>query len=95
MTRVQLPHEDLVGCLEAEAFSGAVVETMHGELDVFAGNGFEAHFLREELADQAVHVLVGTALPGGVGMGEEELASSVPAMRSCWAHSLPLSVVSV
>ena len=45
-----------MGCFEAEAFSGAVVETVHGELDVCAGDGLEAHLLREELADEPVHV---------------------------------------
>lgn len=35
---------------EAETFSGTVVETIHGELDVFSGDGFEPHLLREELA---------------------------------------------
>jgi hypothetical protein len=41
---------------------------VHGEFDVFRGDFPEGHFLREELPDQAIHVLVGAALPRGVGM---------------------------
>jgi len=54
--------------LEAEAISGSVVQLVHGEFDVFRGDFPEGHFLREELSDQAIHVLVGAALPRGVGM---------------------------
>ena len=46
---------------------------MHGEFDVLLGDGLEGHLFGEELADEAIHILVGTALPGGVGMGEEEV----------------------
>ena len=57
---------------EAEAFSGAVIEAVHSEGDLVRSDGVEAHFLREELANQAVHILVRTALPGSIGMSEEE-----------------------
>jgi hypothetical protein len=30
--------KDLMRCFEAEAFSGAVVEAVHGEIDVFSGD---------------------------------------------------------
>ena len=50
-----------------------MVETVHGESDLFRSNGIEAHFLWEELADQAVHILVRAALPGSIGMSEEEV----------------------
>ncbi len=63
MTRVYLFHKDLVRRFEAEAFSGTVVEPMRGEFDVIRGDGFEPHLLRKELTDEAVHILVGTALP--------------------------------
>lgn len=66
-------HEDLVGCFEAEAFSGSVVEAVHSEGDVLGRDGVEAHLFREELADQAVHVLISPTLPGGIGMSEEEV----------------------
>ena len=65
-------------CFEAEAFSRTVVETMHGELDIFRGDGFEAHFLGEELADEAIHIFVGAAFPGGIGMSEEEICIELP-----------------
>ena len=58
---------------ESEAFSGTVIEAMHGEGDLVMGNGIEAHLFREELANQAVHVLVCASFPGGIGMGEEEV----------------------
>ena len=60
-------------CSVAEAFSGAVVEAMHGQFDIVCGDEFESHLLREELANQTVHVLVGTALPRGIRMGKVEV----------------------
>ena len=35
-----------------------MVEVMHGQFDVLCGDGFEGHLLREELANQSVHVLI-------------------------------------
>ena len=64
MTGVYLFHEDLVGCFVAEAFSGTMVEAMHGKRDVLGGDGVERGFLRKELPDKSVHVLVDTAFPG-------------------------------
>ena len=43
---------------EAEAFSGTVIEAVHGEGDLVRSDGIEAHLLREELANQAVHIFV-------------------------------------
>ena len=63
-----------MGRFEAEAFSGAVIEAVHGEGDVLGCDGIEAHFLWKELTDKSVHVFVGTALPGGIRMGEEEVS---------------------
>lgn len=62
-----------MGCFEAEAFSWSVIEAVHGEGDVLGSDGVETHLLREELADQAIHVLVCTTLPGGIRMSEEEV----------------------
>ena len=56
-----------------EAFSGAVIELMHGQFDIVFGDEFEGHFLWKKLANQSVHVLVGTALPRGIRMGKEEV----------------------
>ena len=58
---------------KAEALSGAVVEAVSGKGDVFLGDAVELHLLREELPDEAVHVLVGATFPGGVGMREVEV----------------------
>lgn len=55
---------------EAEAFSGLVIQSLHGEYDVLLGDFPEGHFLWEELADQAIHVLVGAALPGSIGVSK-------------------------
>lgn len=46
---------------------------MRGQLNLFFGDEFEDHFLGKERANQAVHVLVGTTLPGGIRMGKEEV----------------------
>lgn len=58
---------------EAEAFSGPVIESLHGEGDLLGLDGIEAAFLGEVLTHQAVGVLVGAALPGSVRMGEVEI----------------------
>ena len=62
MSRVSLYHKDLVRYFEAEAFSGTVVEAMCSPLNVVRREGLEAHFLWEELPDEAVPILVGAAL---------------------------------
>ena len=83
MTKVYLVHKHLVGRFVAEAFSGTMVETVRCELDVFRCDGFEFHLLRKELSDEAVHgprprrVFVGAALPGGIGMGKEEICAEL------------------
>ncbi len=40
-----------------------MVAALHGEFGVFSDGKLEAHLLREEPPDGAVHVLVGTMLP--------------------------------
>ena len=62
-----------MGCSETEAFSGAMIEAVHGKSDVLTGDGIETQFLRKELPDEPAHVLVGPTLPGNIGMGEEEV----------------------
>ena len=61
--------------LEAEAFSGPVIELVHGEFDIAPGDFAEGHFLREELSDEAIHILVSPALPRGVGTSEVEVSA--------------------
>ena len=53
-----------------------MIQSMHGEFDVLLGDFPEGHFLWEELADQAIHVLVGAALPGNIGMGDPDQRSA-------------------
>jgi len=50
-----------------------MVEAMDGKGDLMWRNGIEAQLLRKELSNEAVHVFVRATLPGGVGMGEEEV----------------------
>lgn len=73
MTGVYLFPKDFVRGFEFQAFSGAMIEAVHGRFHVLGCDVFEAHFLGEELANEAVHVLIGTALPRGIGMSEEVL----------------------
>jgi|JI10StandDraft_1071094.scaffolds.fasta_scaffold1755740_2 hypothetical protein len=60
-------------CLEADTFSAPVIQSVHGKFNVLPGDSPEGHFLWEELSDESIHVLVGAALPRGVGMGEVEV----------------------
>lgn len=55
-----------------------MVESMHGEGDLMGGDGIKAQLLWEELPDEAVHVLVGAALPRGIGMREVEVGIECP-----------------
>ena len=64
-----------MGCFEAEAFSWSVIEAVGHEGDVLFGDIVERHLLGEELADEPVHVFIGAALPGSVGMGEVEISN--------------------
>jgi hypothetical protein len=54
-----------------------MVEFIDSECDLFRGDGIEGHLFRKELPNEAVHVLVGAALPRGVGMGKEEVGSKL------------------
>lgn len=64
-----------MGCFVAEAFSGSVIEAVRHEGDVLVGDVVEGHLLWKELANEAVHVFVGTPLPRGVGVGEVEVGA--------------------
>jgi hypothetical protein len=60
---------------EAEVFSGTVIESICIKFNVILRGQLEGHFLRKKLADVAVHILVGTAFPRGIGMGEKEVSA--------------------
>ncbi len=53
-----------------KAFSRSVIETEPGKSDIFFGDAIKAHFLGEELPNEAVHILVGPAFPRSRGVGE-------------------------
>jgi hypothetical protein len=52
-----------------------VVEAICGDFYVIQRDRLEGHILREELANETVPVLVGTAFPRGIGMSEEEVST--------------------
>jgi hypothetical protein len=56
MTQLWLLHECPEWCLETESFSGAMIESVHGESDIFLCDALEVHLLREERSDEPVHV---------------------------------------
>jgi hypothetical protein len=60
---------------ESKAFSGTMIKAVHGEFYVLESDVFEAHFFGKERPNEAVHVLVGAAFPGGVGMSEGAIKS--------------------
>ena len=62
-----------MGSFVAEAFSRSVIEAVRHEGDVLDGDVIEGHLLWKELANEAVHIFVGTTLPRGVGVGEVEV----------------------
>ena len=54
----------------AQAFARSVVESVQGLVDLDIADAKQAHLLGEELAQQAVGVLVGATLPGVIRPGE-------------------------
>ena len=52
-----------MGCFESQTLPGTVIEAIHGKRDVLLLDAIEGHFLWEELPNQAVHILIRTALP--------------------------------
>ena len=87
--------EDLVGRAPAETVPRPIVELCHDLLQLGLGDRVEAAGLREVLPDQAIGVLVATALPGGVGLGEVEADAQVPGDPLVVGNSVPLSEVRV
>lgn len=66
--------EGFGGCLPTEARTGADVERGCDRLDVPRRPSRKVGSLREVLAQQAVRVLIGVALPGAVWIGEVDLS---------------------
>ena len=59
-----------MGSSIAQAFARSVVEAVQGLVDLDIADAKQAHLFGEELAQQAVGVLVGATLPGVIGTGE-------------------------
>jgi len=74
------------GAGEAQAFAGSVVELVGDGVEVGFGDGAEVGALGEVLAQQAVGVLVGAALPGGVRVAEVDLDAGVETDLFSVAH---------
>src|SRR5215475_671701 len=79
MTKIRLMssggcNEELVegfgGGVVAEGFAGAGVELVGDGVELVLGVGAQVGAFGQVVADQAVGVLVGAALPGRVGVGE-------------------------
>ena len=63
----------LGGSYEAEAFAGAVVQPLCELVEVSLGPAAQVGAFGQVLADELVGVLVGAALPGAAGRGEEHV----------------------
>ena len=68
---------------------------MHCPYDVFGSNTFEAHFLREELSNKTIHILVCASLPRAIRVCKEMLCIEALGDSFMLCELLPLSVVSV
>ena len=64
---------DFQGRGEVEAFSRARVQAMRDGVQLALGVARQVRPLGEVLAQQAIGVLVGAALPGAVRIGKEDL----------------------
>ncbi len=59
-----------MGRAKAQGLSWALVKFIHGMLDLYVAHGHQLPLFREVLANQAIGVLVQSALPRGIRMGE-------------------------
>jgi len=65
--------EDLSGCVEGQELAGTIVDGVLDGAQVVVGEGGQGGALGQVLANQAVHVLVGAALPRTVRIAEEDV----------------------
>ena len=61
-----------MGRSEAETFSWPMVQSVLRMRDFLFGNLSQTSFFGEVLAEQAIGIFVGAALPRCVGVGEED-----------------------
>ena len=48
-----------------------MIQAVHGLCDVLVSNTFKAHFLREELSNKTIHILVCASLPRAIRVREK------------------------
>ena len=77
---------------EVERFSGAIVEAGGDGVEIVLAEGGKGHALGEILTQQAVGVLVGTALPRCVRVGEENAHAGGEGQPLVVGHFLALVV---
>lgn len=85
--------ECLGGGPPAEAFAGLVVDLVDHVLEFFLTQGREVGVLGHLAADTPIRVLVGSALPGGVGVGEVGVHPQLGDQAVVMVHLVPLSIV--
>ena len=69
--------EYLIRCFESKTFSGSVVEPLHYKLDFLLSDCGEVTLLRKVLANETIHILVSSSLPGCVWMGKIDISTKV------------------
>lgn len=60
----------LVGCLESEPLSGAVIQSVLDHSQLLIRDGFHAPLLGNILAQQPIEVFVAAALPAAIRIGK-------------------------
>ena len=78
--------EDLVRGFEAEDFAWSVIECVFDGGELLVADETQVHAFRKELADQAIGVFVGAALPGTVRVAEEDVHVELGAQRLVQRH---------
>ena len=78
--------EGLAGGLPAEGFTGSTVQSRGDGVQVVSGVSAEVGAFGEVLAEQAVGVLVGSTLPGTLGVAEVDVKIGVYAELSVLGH---------
>jgi hypothetical protein len=60
----------LVGCLESQPLSGAVIQSVLDHSQLLIGDSFHAPLLGNVLPQQTIEVLVAAALPAAIRIGK-------------------------
>ena len=78
--------EDLVRRHKVEDFSWSVIEAFGDDVEVILAVSGKVGSLGEVLPDEAVGIFVAAALPGAIGIGEEDLNSGVVGQLGMSGH---------